>query len=756
MSGKNGLTGHRWGYELNKDVAFRPLGIGHKLTLGFGALAAVTLLVVALAIVAGRSATHDIQTTESVHGPAALASAQAQANLLKMQLHIRGYLVLSDQQDIEQYRIARQAFEQSLASLQAMARHWPEADRQAVAALTAKYERWIKLPPQLFELHDNVLRNRPALRLVRVEMQALRVQVMDAIDATIGIQEKRGSSPRNRELLADLLGFQTSFDSMVTNLMAHAVSGELNFKQAYGAQLITNTAIWDALSGKRALLLPEQRERLDTIARLRAEIGELWLRIAGILDGEHAYEDMYLYRTEFVPQAQALLGLLGKVTERQQAELRTGLARARDSLAGARLQTIIGGVAAVVFSLVLAFLFRRNIVNPVRRLTIVAEQVAAGDHDARAEVESRDEIGKLGASINIMTQRLAQTIASLKTVLAEAQRARDAAEAANRGKNRFLANVSHELRTPLNAILGHAQMLSRDETLQERQRSGVNVIRQSGEHLLTFINDLLDFARIEAGKQEPQPNDIQLARFLRLITDLTGMKALHKGLKFRCEAAPDVPQWVWADERRLRQVLLHLLSNAVRFTERGEVSLHVSCPAAGRLRFEVRDTGIGIGPEQLETIFELFEQAEERQRLGGAGLGLTISRQCVRLMGSEIQVESRVGEGSRFWFELDAQASGVEAVAASASAAPDRADAAAASTPEERPLVAPPAHEMAILHYLARLGSMIEIVERADYLAGLDERYIPFADRLRQLAGGYHSKAVLQMVEHYMEGSPPA
>ncbi|MBI3144697.1 MAG: response regulator, partial [Pseudogulbenkiania sp.] len=861
----------------------KPIGVGGKLTLSFCILVGLTLLVVTLAFIAGHRATEDIKLTEGVRGPASLASAQAQASLLRMQLHLRGYLVLSDPEDVVQYQNAKRSFEKSLTSLQAMSTSWNRDEEGLwVAELTEIYQHWVKLPPQLFDLHDNPLKNRPALRLARFDVQALRVRILDQIDTMIGLQKGRESTPQNRELLADLLGFQGSFDAMATNLMAYAASGELNFKLAYGPQLATNAVIWNALARKHGLFSAEQRARLDAIARHRSEVAELALKIVGILSGEHGYEDLYLYRTEVIPPAEAMKRLLEEATARQQAQLQTDLARARQSLADAQLQTVVGGMLAVVFGIAMVFVLRRNIVGPVQRLTGVAERVAAGDLSARAVVEARDEIGVLASSFNTMTQRLAETIEHLEIVFAEARLAKDASEMANRAKSLFLANMSHELRTPLNGILGYAQVLQRDKMLGDRQIARLNVIQQSGEHLLTLINDILDLAKIEAGKLELSVSDMSLASFLYSIAEVIRVRAEQKGLDFVCDMAPDLPGAIRADERRLRQVLLNLLANAVNFTDSGRVSLYVGVVPRNRLRFEVRDTGIGIGEDQLEAVFQPFEQAGAARRPGGTGLGLAISRQFVRLMGSDIQVESRVGQGSTFRFDVEVpvvmaepmaagaarvvtgyegprlrvlvvddvaenravvidmleplgfavveaangregvvkaqtrrpqlilmdllmpEMDGLEAayrlrqlpglenvpiimISASASGSDKEASLAAGAnaflpkpidlgrllsqisllltldwtytTPETRaaqagPLVVPPAQEIEILHHLARLGNMRDILQRASHLAELDERYRPFAGQLSRLAQGYQSKAILSLVEQFLERKP--
>ncbi|MEG4326459.1 PAS domain-containing protein, partial [Microcoleus sp. herbarium5] len=233
------------------------------------------------------------------------------------------------------------------------------------------------------------------------------------------------------------------------------------------------------------------------------------------------------------------------------------------------------------------------------------------------------------------------------------EKAREAAEAASRAKSEFLANMSHELRTPLNGIMGYAQILQRSKVLNEEERSRIDVIYQCGSHLLTLINDILDLSKIEAQKVELMPTDFHFPAFLQGVAEMSRIRAEIKGIHFHFPSSPELPIGIRADEKRLRQVLFNLLSNAIKFTDEGSVTFIVSFATEGKIRFEVRDTGTGIAQEQLEAIFQPFEQVGDRRRqTEGTGLGLAISQRIVELMGSTIQVQSEMNVGSIFWFDV--------------------------------------------------------------------------------------------------------
>jgi signal transduction histidine kinase/DNA-binding NarL/FixJ family response regulator len=313
----------------------------------------------------------------------------------------------------------------------------------------------------------------------------------------------------------------------------------------------------------------------------------------------------------------------------------------------------------------LGIITSNGIVTPIQRLSQASRAIASGKLSQNVEIKGVSELETLADSFNLMADQLQESFETLEHRVeertAELVIAKEKAEVANQAKSSFIANMSHELRSPLNAILGFSQLMLRNKNLPQEQSENAGIIHRSGEYLLTLINNVLDFAKIEAGKTTLNIKDFDLYQLLDDLEDMLHLRAVNSGLELIFDQAENLPRYIHGDGVKLRQILLNLLSNAIKFTEQGGVVLRVNSIFNDQtenytLDFNINDTGVGIAPAELSQLFEAFSQTTSGQEAQeGTGLGLAISRQFVQLMGGDITVTSELGQGTTFQFSIQVE-----------------------------------------------------------------------------------------------------
>lgn len=417
------------------------------------------------------------------------------------------------------------------------------------------------------------------------------------------------------------------------------------------------------LSDNELAKLEESRDRSDSLARLeeramnavhgRFDDGTGKFTVVGEPDLEMARKIMY--GAEYHKAKARIMEPIGEFMSMLDARTAVEVQALREQ--GRLYSRLTLGLAALamVFALSAFFVMYRRVVIPVRKMVAVAEQVEAGQYGKQVEHASPDELGDLALAFNHMTSAIERDIHERATREAALAEAKQAADAASQAKGDFLANMSHEIRTPMNGIIGMTE-LALDTELTREQREYLSTVKSSADALLSLINDILDFSKIEAGRLELDPIDFELRDALADMLNTLAMRAHSKGVELAYHVDSDVHDALVGDVYRLRQIIVNLVGNAIKFTEKGEIVVGVETVERTEkeitLHFSIKDTGIGIPADKVDAIFKPFEQADvsTTRKYGGTGLGLAISVQLVEIMGGRIWAESELGAGSTFQF----------------------------------------------------------------------------------------------------------
>jgi two-component system, sensor histidine kinase and response regulator len=468
----------------------------------------------------------------------------------------------------------------------------------------------------------------------------LRHEISNAADAANTLL----SSSRAEQAVIDL----------ETGVRGALLTGEERFLEPYREGLITLED--QQLNLERYADADSRQQIADINAQIDDYVAHYAKPAAGNIGGLNQ-DEVQLFITTGKKRVDTLRDSFETLNASQEATL----AKRRDEAQSvADRALLISSVGLASSLLLLGFALRyilRNVLRPVRQVAKASRRLSDGELETRVPEGGRGEIGALAHSFNRMATALQERNRQLLGANRKLEGSIETVEEASRLKSAFLANMSHEIRTPLNGVMGMTTLLDRTD-LDPEQREYVRTARSSGEALMTVINDILDFSKIEAGRLEVDPHDFDLRQAIDSVCDVVAAPAQRKGLQLHSFLEPDLPARVNGDRARLTQILTNLLTNAIKFTEQGEIVLEASrggrTALGSHVLVRIRDTGIGISPEAQRILFDPFTQADvsTTRRFGGSGLGLAISFELARLMGGTITVESEPGAGSCFTLEL--------------------------------------------------------------------------------------------------------
>ena len=614
------------------------------------------------------------------------------------------FFLFGEDEYIKEFEEHSEAFESRLNSLESMIEKGSK-QQQTLKALRSNHGLFVAAFNKSVGLH-HLGEKAKAAKLEAEEVNLAKLSVQETLDTLVKLEEhERETSMANINAAKSFVALSPFLSTTITNAevlyresiaLERSLDAESAFWQQvvaltsffvsdsklYGKQFHEHGELFQATLKKEEVFLQDGEEAnlLKAIGVAHQDFADTFARAEKAFQDGHEAAALKMETDEVDPAEEVLEKLLEQYYPLKQQRMDRALAAVKlldaEALSVAR-QFGSYVVVLLVIGLGLGIAIAFRITKPIAKLAESLKRVAAGDFETRSEENRSDEIGDLATSFNLMAEALQVTTVSRtalqdelvvrERVERELATARDAALESARVKSEFLANMSHEIRTPMNGIIGMTELTLDTELLPE-QRDSLEMVRESADSLLGIINDILDFSKIEAGRFELDPQSFDLPEMVGDILRPLALRADQKGLELIYQVAPTVPTRVIGDSARIRQILLNLVGNAIKFTESGEISVLIEKESETdtevSLLFHISDTGIGVLPEKQKLIFEAFAQADgsTTRKYGGTGLGLTITSQLVNLMKGRLWVESPApivapdsqfaGPGSIFHFAL--------------------------------------------------------------------------------------------------------
>jgi signal transduction histidine kinase len=687
------------------------LKLGSKLNLSFGALVFLTFLVVGRTYLSSGQAIDQIKQTQQVRMPSALTSAKAQKDLLKMLSDVRGYLATGESEFRDRYQQNRQEFERQLSELNQLLSHRStQKQQQQLQTLKTTYQKWSSYPDSLFRLRDSTLDNQPALKILEQDGELLIGGITHSLKQILQEQEERSPSMDNALLLQHMVEFDSSFSQWISALRNYLITRDPSFRFEYGSKLKTNQQAWEKLQQRRSAMSSTQQRYFDQIAQKRQVLLQLPDSMFTAVEGDRYREDLYLLRSQVEPQASEMLSLLGEIVNHQQTALTQELKAGSDSLFAAQWINLLTGLTAMGLGGGLAILFRRQIADPIQRLTDATTRITAGDFEVNAPIESQDEIGTLAMTFNQMVLYLKDSRSKLETSNRTLEQKVEERTESLKDKNQQLAEAFEELKQAQIHLVQTEKMSSLGQMvagIAHEINNPVNFIHGNINYVSHYAQDLLDLLHLYQAQCVPVPPDIaakaeqidlpfleedlskimssmqlgterirEIVKSLRIFSRLDEAEVknvdLHEGIDSTLmilqsrlkeiqvtKAYGDLPK-IECYAGQLNQVFMNILSNGIDALEEVKVQrweqdaewmpsiqIRTHLESDDRISVHIIDNGAGMPEHVKQRLFDPFFTTKEVGK--GTGLGMSISHQIItEKHKGQIECLSVLGEGTEF------------------------------------------------------------------------------------------------------------